>query len=379
MTKTVPIKPTGEMLDRGADRMREVTHRLNAHHSLQRQVAWIYEAMLAAAPEAAPVAKIEEPMDEPRREDYALDSLYFDDLRRYIDSLRAALVEAENQLDNATGNYMEMLKDCLAERECAEQAESALAAAKAGAAPHQNADQPKAAPQAPCTPRRSSPGLAERPDSPNGVSLERAAILDETDSGVKPAGVAPRVGEYAPIGGLTLEDMTHREAPSCNGSQQESQKLTASDTVKTPSIHVDPSTGRSWVTLEDYNNLHERLEAPRQKLTGDAAGETTTPRTDAFSNVIAAQGTAKPAWYEFARGLERESSSLKAQLEGFRKDAERYRWLRNSHNQGANSPQGEGVMVVTDRPSKEPRYIGPLAWQLLDRAIDSALHPIKES
>jgi hypothetical protein len=68
------------------------------------------------------------------------------------------------------------------------------------------------------------------------------------------------------------------QAPSCNGSQQESQKLT-----------------------------------------GDAAGETPTPRTDAFSNVIAAQGTAKPAWYEFARGLERESSSLRAQLEGFRK------------------------------------------------------------
>jgi hypothetical protein len=78
--------------------------------------------------------------------------------------------------------------------------------------------------------------------------------------------------------------MSHREAPSCNGSQQESQKLT-----------------------------------------GDAAGETTTPRTDAFSNVIAAQGTAKPAWYEFARQLERESSELKAQLEGFRKDAERFR------------------------------------------------------
>jgi hypothetical protein len=67
--------------------------------------------------------------------------------------------------------------------------------------------------------------------------------------------------------------MSHREAPSCNGSQQESQKLT-----------------------------------------GDAAGETTTPRTDAFSNVIAAQGTAKPAWYEFARQLERETSELKAQL-----------------------------------------------------------------
>jgi hypothetical protein len=71
----------------------------------------------------------------------------------------------------------------------------AMLAAAPEAAPRQNADQPKAAPQAPCTPRRSSPGLAERPDSPNGVSLERAAILDETDSGVKPAGVAPRVGE----------------------------------------------------------------------------------------------------------------------------------------------------------------------------------------
>jgi hypothetical protein len=147
--------------------------------------------------------------------------------------------------------------------------------------------------------------------------------------------------------------MSHREAPSCNGSQQESQKLTASDTVKTPSIHVDPSTGRSWVTLEDYNNLHERLEAPRQKLTGDAAGETTTPRTDAFSNAIAAQGTAKPAWYEFARGLERESSSLKAQLEGFRKDAERYRWLRSN-------------LVGDQRDGQQ--------WKLdgLDAAIDSA-------
>ena len=53
-------------------------------------------------------------------------------------------------------------------------------------------------------------------------------------------------------------------------------------------------------------------------------------------------------------------------------DAERYRWLRNSHNQGANTPDGEGLVVVTDRPAKEPRYIGPLAWQLLDAAIDAA-------
>jgi hypothetical protein len=197
--------------------------------------------VLAAAPSPAPVAKIEEPMDEPRREDYALDSLYFDDLRRYIDSLRAALVESENRAchhgwrgtvpdegrsiqtpcpacgarslfigsgghltcsrvpsDRSDGCHSPSVEDTVKQlKQRAEQAESALAAAKAGAAPHQNADQPKAAPQAPCTPRRSSPGLAERPDSPNGVSLERAAILDETDSGVKPAGVAPRVEPLA--------------------------------------------------------------------------------------------------------------------------------------------------------------------------------------
>jgi hypothetical protein len=119
--------------------------------------------------------------------------------------------------------------------------------------------------------------------------------------------------------------MSHREAPSCNGSQQESQKLT-----------------------------------------GDAAGETTTPRTDAFSNVIAAQGTAKPAWYEFARGLERESSELKAQLEGFRKDAERYRWLRSNMLQvtfvGPN-----GMYYGGDQRDGQ-------RWKLdgLDAAIDSA-------
>jgi hypothetical protein len=146
-----------------------------------------------------------------------------------------------------------------------------------------------------------------------------------------------------------------------NESQQESQKLTASDTVETPSIHVDPSTGMSWVTLEDYNNLHERLdgvceemakiavivgrskdgtgldvdwfeladdvkshreEAPRQKLTGDAAGE--TPRTDAAEfdwSIIQGREykTKRVVSAGFARQLERESSSLKAQLEGFRK------------------------------------------------------------
>jgi hypothetical protein len=75
--------------------------------------------------------------------------------------------------------------------------------------------------------------------------------------------------------------MSHREAPSCNGSQQESQKLT-----------------------------------------GDAAGE--TPRTDAAEfdwSIIQGREykTKRVVSAGFARQLERESSSLKAQLEGFRK------------------------------------------------------------
>jgi hypothetical protein len=125
--------------------------------------------------------------------------------------------------------------------------------------------------------------------------------------------------------------MSHPEAPSCNGSQQESQKLT-----------------------------------------GDAAGETPTPRTDAFSNVIAAQGTAKPAWYEFARGLERESSSLKAQLEGFRK---RYLWLADKviapdygDNPWRSGGKGKGYWI---KHCKGPGWI---EGETLDAAIDSALH-----
>jgi hypothetical protein len=76
----------------------------------------------------------EEPMDEPRREDYALDSLYFDDLRRYIDSLRSRLVE-HCACIHKNGVIQ---SECLLHAELrgrAEQAESALAAAKAGAAP----------------------------------------------------------------------------------------------------------------------------------------------------------------------------------------------------------------------------------------------------
>jgi hypothetical protein len=108
--------------------------------------------------------------------------------------------------------------------------------------------------------------------------------------------------------------------------------------------------------------MSHREEAPRQKLTGDAAGETTTPRTDAFSNVIAAQGTAKPAWYEFARGLERESSSLKAQLEGFRKALKA---IMNVTGISDQLQRGNSVVLTG---------IIAEAHQTAGAAIDSALH-----
>ena len=76
---------------------------------------------------------------------------------------------------------------------------------------------------------------------------------------------------------------------------------------------------------------------------------------------------------DFARQLERELQKAEAENAALRKDAERYRWLRDTHKQGAKNPHGEGIVVVTDRPSKEPRYIGPLGWELLDTAIDAAM------
>jgi hypothetical protein len=212
---------------------------------------------------------------------------------------------------------------------------------------------------------------------------------------------------------------THREAPSCNGSLKESQKLTASDTVETPSIHVDPSTGMSWVTLEDYNNLHERLdgvceemakiavivgrskdgtgldvdwfeladdvkshreEAPRQKLTGDAAGE--TPRTDAAEfdwSIIQGREykTKRVVSAGFARQLERETSELKAQLEGFR-------WIPVSER----LPKPfETVAVLNDGVERTAGFMGDKEWHLhpasqakvthwmpLPKPPDSALH-----
>jgi hypothetical protein len=116
--------------------------------------------------------------------------------------------------------------------------------------------------------------------------------------------------------------MSHREAPSCNGSQQESQKLT-----------------------------------------GDAAGE--TPRTDAAEfdwSIIQGREykTKRVVSAGFARQLERESSSLKAQLEGFRKDAERYRFIRD--------------YATPSSPGGWAHYVGDWAEVGMDAAIDSALH-----
>jgi hypothetical protein len=244
------------------------------------------------------------------------------------------------------------------------------------------------------------------------------------------------------------------QAPSCNGSQQESQKLTASDTVETPSIHVDPSTGMSWVTLEDYNNLHERLdgvceemakiavivgrskdgtgldvdwfeladdvkshrEAPScngsqqesQKLTAPSAREAPSMETPTLTTFAMKQdynitfhqyghgeigrldfngpelvftGNASESakvffdWIakSFAGRLEEERNALRGELnaksrelEEARKDAERYRWLREHfmHIFCGDDDTSEGNFTLHADTVPER----------LDAAIDSALH-----
>ena len=54
------------------------------------------------------------------------------------------------------------------------------------------------------------------------------------------------------------------------------------------------------------------------------------------------------------------------------KDARRYRWLRDNRNQGARSPESIGLIITTDRPSKTPRYAGPVFGKELDAIIDAA-------
>jgi Lar family restriction alleviation protein len=66
-----------------------------------------------------------------------------------------------------------------------------------------------AAPQTPCTPHRSSPGLPARADSANGISPTEAAILDETGSGAKSAGAAPSSPEQSGAGEILSDDDLH--------------------------------------------------------------------------------------------------------------------------------------------------------------------------
>jgi hypothetical protein len=68
--------------------------------------------------------------------------------------------------------------------------------------------------------------------------------------------------------------------------------------------------------------------------------------------------------------------AMRERLERAEKDAERYRWLRNSP--GAKSAEGYGLLVVTDEPSKTPRYIGPIQGEGLDTAIDAALKEVSD-
>jgi hypothetical protein len=154
--------------------------------------------------------------------------------------------------------------------------------------------------------------------------------------------------------------MSHREAPSCNGSQQESQKLT-----------------------------------------GDAAGE--TPRTDAAEfdwSIIQGREykTKRVVSAGFARQLERDNSELKAQLaqsekrameyvainerqairfaeceaqlEGFRKDAERWQLVRECVYM--DSHRGQGLESWTVEPGSSHR--GEAVKLAFTRAIDLALH-----
>lgn len=111
------------------------------------------------------------------------------------EDVRAALVEIDGCFEAA---YAEGLADRLAEQEIGvagslrDLIERRLLPAREAAIRALDLSKINAVPQAPCTPCRSSPGLAERPDSTNGISHEpSAAILDETDSGVKPVGMAP--------------------------------------------------------------------------------------------------------------------------------------------------------------------------------------------
>jgi hypothetical protein len=115
-----------------------------------------------------------------------------------------------------------------------------------------------------------------------------------------------------------------------------------------------------------------------QKLTGDAAGE--TPRTSALlERYVAMEIRTDTAFQseltDLARQLERELSSLSRELEGVRKDAERYRFLREQA-ESAEGMTADGLDVGINWHRFTWKPIGP--WpdafdKAVDAAIDSAL------
>ena len=79
------------------------------------------------------------------------------------------------------------------------------------------------------------------------------------------------------------------------------------------------------------------------------------------------------AHYKMLCEIEELIANQSSLNEAEQRDAARYRWLRALEHQGAQRPDGEGPLVVTDRPTLVPRYLGPLFGDALDKAIDAAM------
>lgn len=136
---------------------------------------------------------------------------------------------------------------------------------------------------------------------------------------------------------------------------------------------MENAMNEAIVSLQDQHE--SALTAAREQAAQSAAdyeGCRDTLRDERTVHSQTVQRLKQAASEEIQAANQRAAQSA-AECERYKKDAERYRWLRNSHNQGANSPTGEGIMVVTDRPAKTPRYIGPVWEGTLDAAIDQAL------
>jgi hypothetical protein len=118
-------------------------------------------------------------------------------------------------------------------------------------------------------------------------------------------------------------------APSCNGSQQESQQLTGDDCTETP--RTDEA----------------------QAIYNDAAGLFGRDVKEVFRRM---------------RELELALSSLSRELEGVRKDAERYRWLKSGSPRDALC---RGAHIAVRLPGGGFVATG----EMVDEAIDAASAP----